>query len=1074
MNLCVGHCILALAVFALLAGCQQTSGVDTLPVSAGQAVVPIDEARKTLAEFNKVDFKAPPRSTADIFDILKKAPDPASDERQRLIQEATKVIPADASNHSVFVHQFARSRAAGALGWTGRQIDDLRRALKWIERFERGEDIGFALDPSFPKAVRRDAAWAELSDGNFSRATDLFKAAAYAYIGGWQWDQSAWRELSGLAIGYASAGDLNAAMETAAEAKAFSDDAGQTTGTIWSGQDRQNPWRRIYELSTSATILEVQGKWTEAEEPLRRAIHLFQEQFGALTVLPYAHGRADEWQDLQRAKLAYNLMAQGRYPEAEVVAREALSIALKEKGKYAKTTTVLLGIFVDLMMAEGRFHEAEALADEILNIHDELRTPSGSRLRGSAAFQRAATHALSGDGREGFRKYQAARTAFDRNRETFDRFFASDPTFLLTLARFGPVNEARKSVRDALQRSIANRGRDHYDAAEFLAMSAIIDARSGAEDQALQSFRDAIDTMTEKDRQSRASGHVLPVKRKRLQIILESYIGLLARDGAGTGATVAEAFRLAGFAQAHTVEWALAKALARRQTVDPALASLIRSEQDAERQLDALYRLLSQALVDGGNVGNTVATQLRNQISVLERSRVSVGQEIEREFPEYISLINPPPMTIDAVQRFLKPGESLISFFVGEDRTYIWAIPFAGEVSFHAAAIGREKINHAVKTLRRALDPDPVTLADIPAFNVDLAHELFATLLAPVSRGWEGSDSLIVVPHEALAQIPLAVLVVKPARIDSKSGLLFSEYRKVPWLSRSHSISTLPSVASLRALRQTAAKSSGNERFAGFGDPVFSPRQAVQMSSAAPAQIRGAPVAFRAPVAVRSANTADLASLPRLPDTAAELRAVAKALGASAERSVFLGRKASEERVKSSDLSQTQTISFATHGLVAGDLDGLGQPALALSSPLVTRGEEDGLLTMEEITALKLNADWVVLSACNTAAAAGEGAEAVSGLGRAFFYAGARALLVSNWPVHSAATTELMTTLFGQYSQDVSLSRDGALQNAMTAMIDKGTHKQSGGSKPVFSYAHPIFWAPFTLVGDRVSERAVN
>ena len=105
-----------------------------------------------------------------------------------------------------------------------------------------------------------------------------------------------------------------------------------------------------------------------------------------------------------------------------------------------------------------------------------------------------------------------------------------------------------------------------------------------------------------------------------------------------------------------------------------------------------------------------------------------------------------------------------------------------------------------------------------------------------------------------------------------------------------------------------------------------------------------------------------------------------------------------------------------------------------------------------------------LLSACNTASANGRGAEAVSGLGRAFFYAGARSLLVSNWPVHSAATTELMTLTFRSLAKETGLTRAEALRRARIAMIDKGVYIVDG--KAAFSYAHPIFWAPFTLVGD--------
>ena len=118
---------------------------------------------------------------------------------------------------------------------------------------------------------------------------------------------------------------------------------------------------------------------------------------------------------------------------------------------------------------------------------------------------------------------------------------------------------------------------------------------------------------------------------------------------------------------------------------------------------------------------------------------------------------------------------------------------------------------------------------------------------------------------------------------------------------------------------------------------------------------------------------------------------------------------------------------FATHGLVPGELNGLTQPALALSAPDVSGSEGDGLLTMEEILALRLDADWVVLSACNTGSGAGAGAEAASGLGRAFFYAGTRALLVTNWSVHSQSARDLTTDLFRRQNADPKLSRGEAL-----------------------------------------------
>jgi CHAT domain-containing protein len=121
---------------------------------------------------------------------------------------------------------------------------------------------------------------------------------------------------------------------------------------------------------------------------------------------------------------------------------------------------------------------------------------------------------------------------------------------------------------------------------------------------------------------------------------------------------------------------------------------------------------------------------------------------------------------------------------------------------------------------------------------------------------------------------------------------------------------------------------------------------------------------------------------------------------------------------------------------------------------------------MEEILTLRLNADWVVLSACNTASSQGAGSEAISGLGRAFFYAGARALLVSNWPVETTSARALTTEVFRRQAAEPGLSRARALQQAMIALIDGGELRDSQNRRVVASYAHPIFWAPFALVGD--------
>ena len=142
--------------------------------------------------------------------------------------------------------------------------------------------------------------------------------------------------------------------------------------------------------------------------------------------------------------------------------------------------------------------------------------------------------------------------------------------------------------------------------------------------------------------------------------------------------------------------------------------------------------------------------------------------------------------------------------------------------------------------------------------------------------------------------------------------------------------------------------------------------------------------------------------------------------------------------------------------MIAGDVQGLGEPALAFSLPAKATPLDDGLLTASEVTELKLNAEWLVMSACNTAAGDRPGAEALSGLARAFFYAGAKTLLVSHWPVGDAAAVALTTHAFKNMQSNPKLGKAEALRRSMLLMIDKGK----------LSTAHPTSWAPFVIVGE--------
>jgi CHAT domain-containing protein len=304
---------------------------------------------------------------------------------------------------------------------------------------------------------------------------------------------------------------------------------------------------------------------------------------------------------------------------------------------------------------------------------------------------------------------------------------------------------------------------------------------------------------------------------------------------------------------------------------------------------------------------------------------------------------------------------------------------------------------------------------------------------------------LFVVPDGALQSLPLGVLVTKEPQSPTTD---FAGYRQAPWLTKRFALATLPSVSSLRALRHFARETRARRPFIGIGDPLLdgSPGRDRQIELASLFTPRGV-------ADVRAVKT-----LPRLPETADELKALARFLGAG-EESLFLGKMATESRVKSADLS-ARVLAFATHGLVAGDLKGLAEPALVLTPPSEATEADDGLLTASEVAQLRLDADWVILSACNTASSDGTpGAEGLSGLAKAFFYAGSRSLLVSHWPTETESAKRLTTGAFKALAADPALGRAGALRASMLALMDD----------PQFS--HPLFWALFVLVGEGAAGR---
>jgi CHAT domain-containing protein/tetratricopeptide (TPR) repeat protein len=529
------------------------------------------------------------------------------------------------------------------------------------------------------------------------------------------------------------------------------------------------------------------------------------------------------------------------------------------------------------------------------------------------------------------------------------------------------------------------------------------------------------------------------------------------------------------------------------------LGGIVRRRQDLAAEYAQLdKRLLDVLALPLAQRDVAMEARFRRRMADIEQEFTKIDAQLRQgDFRDYFNLVSPTPVPLVDVAKNLSDDQVLLLFLVTGEETLAWAIARDHEPRWTRIPLGEAEITERVGVLRCGLDkdgnwrweearqrwlarerrcealrPEGLGKDERPPFHHATAYALYKELFAGLEDLIAGRHILLVTTG-ALTRLPIHVLVTEPP--------VGSDHKSTVWLAQRNAISVMPSVSALTALGRPTRASGPRRPMIGFGNPLLDGRgdNDVQHQAALRARaIRGCADAlgerskFLRSTILQLPNGTDgdprqsmlewLRRQPPLPETADELCDVARTLKADLA-DIYLGGRARKNIIREINrahgLSGYRIVHFATHGVMVDQSRGLGQPGLVLTPPTAVVDDDDGFLSAADIVELNLDAENVILSACNTAVGGAESNEALSGLARAFIYAGTRSLLVTHWAVNSDAASRLIVKTLDGTSTGGSTAGDlaRALQSAMMDFIDWGNDDQQ----------HPAVWAPFVVVGGR-------
>ncbi len=790
-----------------------------------------------------------------------------------------------------------------------------------------------------------------------------------------------------------------------------------------------------------------QGKWGAAIESSKFAVAKGKDLFRMTSMVnneDYASmGRRVVL--MTQAQLGMRQTDSGLYADAEWTYRDTMKM-VKQYGFNENQLPALYERIADLYNASGQFTDGLLFSKKSESILAGRNIdPKSTRW---LQTQRRIHVALAGQDQwnELVKQVEETRTAL---KDTHLKNIAEQPElFAFAYLQIKRSDQALALIEPHLKQQIANVGEDHFLTALTRGLYASALLQKGQATTARPLFEKTFQHFTAPESVTGDYAETA-IQRKIKRFISQQYMQLLAQTAPTNNTDAQLLFQIADKVGASSVQQALTEAAVRAGVNVPGLSDIIRKEQDARNEVTTLNAYIANQNAQTDDKRNPqVVEQMRQRKHQIEAQRKEYKAQIQKQYPEYFQLIQPKSPSHTEIAQQLRADELFVTIMPIGDKTYVWAIDNAANIRFHTADIGEKELDQAVNSIRKTLD-----VADLgpkaPAFDHANAYRLYQALLSPIEKMLDDKKHLIISTNGPLAKLPFAVLVRTPTATPSS---------QTAWLIKDIAISHIPSASGWLSLKNLKSQPHQNPTLLAWGDPTFDAKNTSAQSSAN-SGVR-AVAATRTGDVNRNVMDADAyitySKLPPLPETRDEVLELAKIMSADPKQDVILGSEATRQSVLKSNrsgvLAKKQVVVFATHGLLAGDLPNLNQPALAMATNADPK--ESPLLTLEDVLTLQLQADWVVLSACNTAGADGKAEEALSGLARGFFFAGSKSLLVTHWSVESESAMRLTTKTFSSYQQDPQIRRSEALRQAMLTTM----------ATPKFS--HPTYWAPYALVGE--------